>query len=339
MPFDLPIFSLPFIWAVVLAFAVLAYVILDGFDLGVGILFPFARSRKERDVTMNSIAPVWDGNETWLILGGGGLFAAFPLAYAVLMPALYAPLIAMLLGLIFRGVAFEFRFKATSGQYWWDWGFFGGSALAAFCQGIALGTVIQGIAVEGRAYAGGWFDWLTLFSIMTGLALMAGYALLGACWLILKTTGEIQDRYYRLALPLSGIVIGMIGVVSLWTPLMQPEVFTRWFTLPNLFYFAPVPVLVLLTAAGLYKTLRERRERWPFPLALVLFFLSYSGLGITLYPYIVPRAITIAEAAAPDESLGFLLVGAVVLIPIILAYTAYAYWVFRGKVDPDEGYH
>jgi cytochrome bd ubiquinol oxidase subunit II len=331
--------DLAVIWAILIAFAVLAYVILDGFDLGVGILFPLVRGGGHRDVMTNSVAPVWDGNETWLILGGGGLFAAFPLAYAIIMPALYAPLIAMLLGLVFRGVAFEFRFKSERNKGWWDVGFAGGSIAAAFCQGIALGAFIQGIEVDGRAYGGGWFDWLTPFSVLTGVALVAGYGLLGACWLIWKTEGELQDRMYRLALPLAAAVLVAIAGVSIWTPLLDPAIAARWFSWPNIVLLAPVPLLVAACAFGLYRALTRRREHRAFPLALGLFVLSYIGLGISLFPYVVPRSVRIEDAAAGDASLGFMLVGAGVLLPLILGYTAYAYWVFRGKVRPGEGYH
>jgi cytochrome d ubiquinol oxidase subunit II len=332
--------DLAFIWAMLIAFAVLAYVILDGFDLGIGILFPFVTGKGEdRDTMMNTVAPVWDGNETWLILGGGGLFAAFPLAYSIILPALYAPIIAMLLALVFRGVAFEFRFRSKRNKPLWDIGFAAGSIGAALCQGVALGALIQGIAVDGRHYGGGWFDWLTPFSLFTGLALVAGYALLGACWLILKTEADLQERFYRLALPLAGVLIAAIAIVSIWTPLLDPEIASRWFSWPNIVAVSPVPLLVAGAAVLLYRALVKRRETYPFPLALGLFVLSYIGLGISLYPYVVPREVTIWEAAAPPESLRFLLVGAAILLPIILGYTAYAYWVFRGKVRGGEGYH
>jgi len=287
---------------------------------------------------MNSVAPVWDGNETWLVLGGGGLFAVFPLAYAVIMPALYAPIIIMLLALVFRGVAFEFRWRTMRGKFLWDWAFASGSIVATFAQGIALGTIVQGIPVAERAYAGGWWNWLTLFSLFTGVALVVGYALLGATWLILKTENEFQARSYRLALLLGPAMLVIIGLVSLWTPFLEPLYMERWFTWPRMLYTVPVPLLVAGATFILIRGLLRREERTPFLAALALFVLSYIGIGISFYPYIVPPTLTISDAAAPDESLAFLLIGAVVLVPIILAYTGYAYWVFRGKVGT-EGYH
>ena len=331
-------FDLAFIWAGLIAFAVLAYVLFDGFDLGVGILFPFVGSESDRDQAMNSVAPVWDGNETWLVLGGGGLMAAFPLAYAIVLPALYAPITAMLLGLVFRGVAFEFRWRATDKRPW-DWAFAGGSTLAAFAQGIALGALVQGIPVSDRSYAGGWWDWLTLFSLLTGIALVLGYALLGSTWLIMKTTGELQARATRFAWIAGLATLALIGVVSLWTPLMNPQFMARWFAWPAVLYSAPVPLLVAASALVLFNGLHKGHEAAPFLAAIALFVLCYIGLGISFYPYIVPPSLTIWSAAAPDSSLGFLLVGAGVLIPLILAYTAWSYWVFRGKVDTSAGYH
>ena len=331
--------DLPIIWAAVIAFAIFAYVVLDGFDLGVGILFVVVRDEDDRDTMVNSIAPVWDANETWLVMGGGGLLAAFPLAYSIVFSALYAPLIAMLLALIFRGVSFEFRFRSPQSKAFWDVCFASGSALATFCQGIVLGAFIQGIAVEGRAYAGGWFDWLTPFSLLTGAALVIGYALLGATWLIIKTEGVLQERMFGLAWPLTIGVLAMIVIVSVWTPLLDAEIAARWFSWPRLLMFSPVPLLVAADAAALAAALRNRWEYSPYLLALGLFALSYGGLGISLYPYVVPRKITIWEAAAPDASLRFLLVGALVLIPLILAYKSYAYWLFRGKASADAGYH
>jgi cytochrome d ubiquinol oxidase subunit II len=330
--------DLAVVWSGILAFAVFAYVVLDGFDLGIGILAPFAQTEDEEETIINAIAPVWDGNETWLVLGGGGLMAAFPLAYAVLLPALYAPLIAMLLALIFRGVAFEFRHRDPAHKRAWTWGFTLGSYVAAFAQGVALGTVIQGVEVAGRAYAGGWFDWLTPFSLMTGAGLAVGYALLGACFLIMKTTANLQERVFGLALPLAVALLGFIAVVSLWTPFLGPELRQRWFSWPNIALLSPVPLVVAVIAFGLFRSLARGRETLPFLMAILLFLVCYVGIGISVYPFIVPRAITVWEAAAPDESLFFLLVGTAILMPIILAYTGYSYWVFRGKVDVTHGY-
>jgi cytochrome d ubiquinol oxidase subunit II len=331
--------DLPLVWGLLIGFAVLMYVIMDGFDLGIGILFSAIRSDRHRDTMMNSVAPVWDGNETWLVLGGGGLFAVFPLAYSVLLTAFYAPLIVMLLALVFRGVAFEFRFKDPGHKQAWTVSFAGGSALATFCQGIVLGAFIQGVAIEGRGYAGGWFDWLTPFSIFTGAALVAGYALLGATWLVMKTEGDLQERAYDLVMPLTVAVVAAIVFVSVWTPLLHENIAERWFSWPNLLYLSPVPLLVALAVVLLTRAVAKRRQVQPFLLALALFLLSYLGLGISLFPNIIPPSVSIWDAAAPDASLAFLLVGALVLLPIILGYTGYAYWVFRGKVKTDDGYH
>jgi cytochrome bd ubiquinol oxidase subunit II len=331
--------ELAFIWAGLIAFAVLTYIILDGFDLGVGILFPFAHNEADRDVMMNSVAPVWDGNETWLILGGGGLFAVFPLAYAVVMPALYMPIILMLLALIFRGVSFEYRWRTVRWKRVWDIAFFAGSVLAALMQGIALGALVQGIEVENRAYSGGWWDWLTPFTLLTGAAVAVGYALLGATWLNAKTTGVVQLQMRSYARPLAFATLGFMGLVSLFTPFQDGVYFQRWFAFPGVIFSLLVPLLVAGTFALLVTGLRHGRDVQPFLAALGLFVLAFIGIGISFYPNIVPPELTIWEAAAPDESLWFVLVGTLVLIPLILAYTAWAYWVFRGKVDPDAGYH
>lgn len=331
--------ELSFIWAGLIAFAVLTYVVLDGFDLGVGMLFPFAKHERERDVMMNSVAPVWDGNETWLVLGGGGLFAVFPLAYAVIMPALYMPITLMLLALVFRGVAFEYRWRTKRWKGVWDVSFAGGSYMAAFMQGIALGALVQGIEIENRAYAGGWWDWLTPFSILTGAAVVVGYMMLGATWLNMKLEGRIQSHMRRLAWPASIATVGFMGAVSLATPFMDPVYFERWFTYPNIVFVAIVPVLLALFTYRLFLGLARHHDTAPFLCAVAMFVLGFIGIGISFYPHIVPPSLTIAQAAAPDSSLAFALVGAVVLIPIILIYTAYSYWVFRGKIDPNEGYH
>jgi len=332
------VIDLPFIWAALIAIAVLAYVLLDGFDLGVGILFLSYKRGEERDIAMNSVAPVWDGNETWLVLGGGGLFAVFPLAYAVVMPALYAPIIAMLLALVFRGVAFEYRWRTKRGRFLWDWSFAVGSIIAAFAQGIALGALVQGIAVDGRAYAGGWWDWLTPFSVLTGVALVVGYSLLGATWLVLKTEGDIQQQARDYAVRAGVALLVLIGIVSLITPYLNPAYLERWFAWPTAAFSVIVPALVLGCAYLLFTGLNRGYDLQPFLASLGIFLLCYIGIGISFYPYMVPPSLTIWQVAAPDESLMFLLVGALILLPLIIAYTAYAYWVFRGKVRPGEGY-
>ena len=329
--------TLTLIWAGIIAIAIFGYVVMDGFDLGIGILFPWLGKGSDRNTAINTIAPVWDGNETWLVLGGGGLFAAFPLAYAVIMPAVYAPLIAMLMGLTLRGVSFEYRARTT--RLWiWDRAFAGGSMLAAFSQGIILGAVLQGVRVEGRAYAGGWFDWLSPFSLLTGVSVVAGYALLGACWLIYRTEHGLQDRAFALA-RLAGIVtLIAVVAVSLATPFLYHDYFSRWFEAPGIYLAAPVPILVSVTALLFMRALKLRRELQPFLLALGLFLLSFIGLGISMMPWIIPGKISIYDAATPANSQSFMLVGVGIMLPIIIAYTAYSYWVFRGKVGHD-GYH
>lgn len=333
--------DLPIVWAVIIAFGLMMYVIMDGFDLGLGILFPFVPRREDRDVMVNTVAPVWDGNETWLVLGGAGLMAAFPLAYAVILSALYIPLVLMLLGLIWRGVSFEFRFKADEHHKpFWDKAFLAGSVTATFFQGAALGAFLDGFETEGARYLGGPMDWLTPFSVFTGLGLMVAYALLGATWLIIKTGGALHDRMVRLARRALLALLVVIAGVSLWTPLAHPAVAERWFSLPNLVFFAPVPVLVGLASLWLWRVLKGPDPgATPFLLVLCLLFLGYSGLGISLWPHIIPPDITLREAAAPPQSMGFALVGALLIIPVILAYTSWSYYVFRGKVRPGEGYH
>ncbi|MEH2473615.1 cytochrome d ubiquinol oxidase subunit II [Nitrobacteraceae bacterium AZCC 2161] len=327
------------VWAFIIAFAVFVYVVMDGFDLGLGMLFPLFPKKEDRDVMMNSVAPVWDGNETWLVLGGGGLMAAFPLAYSVLMPALYTPMIVMLLGLVFRGVAFEFRWRSRRERNLWDIAFAGGSMLATLAQGVALGAILQGVNVNGRHYGGGWWDWLTPFSVLTGFALVAGYGLLGATWLVMKTEGELRDHAYRLSWWLLFAMLGAIGVVSLATPFLDAEYARRWFAWPNIIVTAPVPIAVAAVTLLLLRSLAAKQDYRPFFLSLTLFALSYAGLGISMWPYIVPRSITIWQAAAPDNSLVFMSYGIAVLVPVILAYTAWAYYVFRGKVSAGAGYH
>lgn len=331
--------DLPLIWGFLIATAVFLYALLDGFDLGCGILFLFAPSDKCRDRIMNSIAPFWDGNETWLILGGGGMFAAFPVAYAILMPALYLPVIFMLLGLIFRGVAFEFRFKSSEEhRKIWDIAFHAGSLLAAFMQGVILGNFVQGIEVNGRSFAGGPLDWANGFSIVTGLSLIFGYALLGATWLIMKTE-DITQSWARGIASYVLVYVGLaMAIVSISMPFIDKRIIELWFSLPNFFYLLPIPLFTALGFVLLWKDLKSSNEVRPFFLTIVLFFLGYLGIGISLYPWIVPFKFTIWEAAAVSTSQSLLLVGVIIFLPIILIYTAYSYYVFRGKTSHERMY-
>ena len=331
--------DLPLIFSVVIAFSIFMYVLMDGFSLGVGILFRWAPSDEDRDTMMSSTAPIWDGNQTWLVLGGGGLLAAFPLAYSLILPALYIPIIVMLIALIFRGVAFEFRFKAKTSRYLWDHAFHYGAIIATVSQGIVLGAFIQGIHVEGRRFAGGAFDWLTPFSFLVAMGLVFGYGLLGATWLVLKTEGDLQAWAYRISRRLLYGVVVLMGAISLITPFLDDEIAARWFSWPNIAYLSPVPLAVAAGGYALYRAIDRKQQLAPFLFAIGLFTLGYMGLGISLWPRLVPPDITIWEAAAAPESQSFLLIGVVVLIPVILGYTAYSYWVFRGKVKKDLGYH
>ncbi len=330
--------DLTIVWAFIIAFAVFAYVVMDGFDLGIGIIFPALGRGAERDKAMNSVAPVWDGNETWLVLGGGGLLAAFPLAYAIILPAIYPPIIAMLLGLVLRGVAFEGRWRDPNHQPFWDFSFTAGSFVAAFAQGVTLGALLQGVEVEGRAYAGGWLDWLSLYSVLTGIGTVIGYGLLGSTWLIMKTEGPVQDHAFRMSWKLFPATLVALGAVSLYTPFLEAEYFARWFTFPSVLFSAQVPLLVALISFLLLRALQKRHDYAPFMLTLTLFLLGMIGLGISMFPYVVPDEVTIWDAATHPSSQAFMLVGTLFIVPLIIGYTAWAYWVFRGKVG-DEGYH
>lgn len=326
------------VWAFIIAFAVFAYVVMDGFDLGIGILFPTLTPGHGRNRAMNSIAPVWDGNETWLVMGGGGLLAAFPLAYAVILPATYPLIIAMLLGLIFRGVAFEFRHRDERHIAFWDLAFFGGSVVAALSQGMVLGAILQGIEVSGRSYAGSWWDWLTPYTLLTGLGVVAGYALLGACWLIWKLDDEVQQRAYGMAKRAAVATLVLMAAVSIYNLALFPQYRARWLEMPNILFASQVPLLTVIIAFGLFYALARRWELAPFLLSLLLFLIGMVGVGVTMWPYVVPETLTIWDTAAPERSQVFMLVGAAITIPLILAYTAWSYWVFRGKVGT-EGYH
>ena len=331
--------DLPLIWAGVIGLAVALYVILDGFDLGIGILLPLSKTERERDQMIGSVAPFWDGNETWLVLGGGGLWVAFPRAYAIIMSALYLPVIVMLLALVFRGVAFEFRHVAETSKRYWNVAFAGGSALAAICQGIILGALIQGIEVENGAFAGHVFDWATPFALICGLGVLAGYGLLGATWLVMKTDGVVAARARVHTVPLLLAVLAFMILVSLWTPLAFPQIADRWFSTPNIYYLWPVPFVTALTAFALWRWLEQGRDILPFVAAIALFLLGYAGIIISVFPYLVPPSLTIWDTAASAASQRFMLVGTLALLPIILGYIVFVYWVFRGKVREGEGYH
>ncbi len=332
--------DLPLLWAIVILFGIMMYVVMDGFDLGIGILFPFFQEKEDRDVMMNTVAPVWDGNETWLVLGGAGLLAAFPLAYSVILSAFYLPLILMLIGLIFRGVAFEFRFKSEPGRRrMWDKSFIAGSFVAAFFQGVTLGGFVHGIPVRDDAYAGGALDWITPFAMFSGLGLCAAYALLGATWLVMKTEGRLQGQMRAIARYLVFALLAFIVGISIWTPLIEPSIAQRWFGFPNIVWLSPVPVLVAVTTFLLLRALARDAQATPFLLALALIFLGYLGLGISIWPHVIPYEVSIWQAAGPESSMGFTLVGTVFIVPVILAYTLWSYWVFRGKVRHGEGYH
>jgi cytochrome d ubiquinol oxidase subunit II len=332
--------DLSLIWVVIIAVGVLIYVVLDGFDLGIGILFPLVKDRQERDVMMNTVAPVWDGNETWMVLGGAGLFVAFPLVYSTVLSALYMPIILMVISLIFRGVAFEFRFKANRTKHLWDQAFIWGSILASFFQGMILGAYIQGIETTNGIYSGGGLDWLTPFSIFTGIAVEVLYASLGCGWLIFKTDARVQNHMFSLMPKLIIALLVIFAAVSIYTPMVHAEIANRWFSLPQLYYFSPVPILVVVFTVLVLRACKRRQEFAPFIYTLALVLLAYTGFLISLWPNIIPPSVTIWQAAAPQSSQLFALIGALVLIPIILFYTALSYWVFRDKVRVgDDGYY
>lgn len=329
---------LPLIWAAIIGVAVAMYVIMDGFDLGIGLLFPSAHNETERDQMMRSIAPFWDGNETWLVLGGGGLLVAFPQAYAVIMPALYLPILVMLIALVFRGVAFEFRTVSRS-KAGWSFAFTLGSTIATFAQGVILGGFIQGIEVRNGVFAGGAFDWATPFSLLCGISLIVGYALLGATWLVMKTEGAIARRARRQAKFLLTLVLVAMTLVSLWTPLVEPRIAARWFSLPNFFFLWPVPAATAVVAYSAWRWLENDREVAPFLASIALFLLGFIGLAISNFPYLVPPSLTVWDTAAVPASQIFMLIGTLLLLPVILGYIIFVYWLFRGKVKEGESYH
>jgi cytochrome bd ubiquinol oxidase subunit II len=330
---------LPVIWALLIATSVALYVILDGFDLGIGILFPTTKKEAERDQMMNSVAPFWDGNETWLVLGGGGLWVAFPQAYAVIMPGLYLPVIIMLLALIFRGVSFEFRHVAKPNHRLWDFAFFAGSTICAFFQGIILGSLLQGITVVDGQFGGGPFDWATPFALLCGVGIVVGYGLLGATWLIAKTDGPVQARARRQGRGLLLAVLALIAVVSIWTPLGFERIAERWFATPNIYFLWPVPFVTALLGWYVWRELGLIRDFPPFVGTVGLFLLAYLGLAISTFPYLVPPTLTIWDTAAVPDSQIFMLLGVIILLPIVLGYFVFVFWTFRGKVSAEGGYH
>lgn len=333
-------FTLPVLYAGIIAFAIIMYVILDGFDLGLGILFPWIQSSGDRDILMNSVAPVWDGNETWMVFGAALLYGAFPIVYSTLLPQFYIPILIMLTALIFRGVAFEFRFKAHRSKPFWDMAFCLGSIFAALFQGIMLGKFIQGFGAAPMAPGVANQEWLTPFSLMAGLGVVIGYALLGATWLIIKTSGQLQKTMRFLAQRLFIIIVMFVVGVSIWSPLTSDFIYARWFSLSHFFWLSPLPIATFILAAyGFLKLRDERAEVSPFLSVIGIFILSYAGFGISTWPYLIPHSVTIWQAAASESSLKFLLVGVLLLLPLLLGYTAYAYYIFRGKVESHHGYH
>ena len=329
--------DLPLIWAFIIGFGVIMYVLMAGFDLGVGILFPFAPDEESRDVMMNTVAPVWDGNETWLVLGGAGLLAAFPMVYSIFLPALYIGVFLLLAGLIFRGIAFEFRFKANKSRFLWNWSFAGGSTIASLAQGAVVGAYIQGFETANGVYVGSALDWLTPFTVLTALGLLAGYALLGSTWLIMKTEGHLQEWAYRLTGPLLMAVLAVFAIISVWTPFVDDMVRDRWFS--NLTVIWLLPVLSMAFAFLIFRSVRQRSEALPFVATMGLFISTYLGLVVSRWPYVVPPDYTLWDAASSPDSQLFLLIGLIFVIPVVLGYTAWTYWVFRGKVRAGEGYH
>ena len=326
------------IWTVILGLGVFIYVSLDGFDLGVGMLHGLAPPA-QRETIMNSIGPFWDGNETWLILGGVGLLAAFPLAFAIIIPAVYFPILVMLLALVFRGVAFEFRFKHKHLRRFWDAAFSGGSLVATFAQGMVLGSFIQGFKVEGRLFAGSSFDFFTPFALLTGVALVFGYALLGAGWLVMKTEGSLQSWSRRAGrISLVGVSFCIL-IVSTWTPLASAAIAQRWFSWPNAAFLLPLPIAAAAAALYTWRALNRDGDLQSFIGAITLFVVSYLGIAISLWPMIVPGHYTLWEAASSESTQAFLLVGTLVLLPVVLFYTGWSYWIFRGKVYEGFGYH
>jgi cytochrome d ubiquinol oxidase subunit II len=329
---------LPVLWALIIGLAVFLYVVLDGFDLGVGILFGVTREESHRRQMMAAVAPVWDGNETWLVVVGASLYACFPMVYAILLPAFYLPFTLLLVSLILRGVAFEFRYKTERNRWIWDAGFFGGSLVAAFVQGAAVGAMVDELPVAAGRFVGGPFEWLTPFAVTCGVGLVVGYTLLGAAWLVLKTEGGLHDWAWQLLLPLLAGVLLFLVVVTVYSLAIDLPILRRWFDRPWLFIF---PALGAVATFVLVWGVRTRRhDRLPFYASMLIFLSALATMAASFWPYMVPFSVTIAEAASPPQTLSFMFYGAaLVVMPVMLIYTALAYWVFRGKVREDTEYH
>lgn len=330
---------LPVVWFGIISFGIFMYVLMDGFVLGIGILAPFAEDEQQLDQMMNTAAPIWDGNETWLVLGGAGLLAAFPKAYAIILSGLYLPVLLMLIALVLRGVSFEFRFKAATSKHLWGICFAAGSIAAAFAQGLMLGAIVEGMPLQGGKYLGGPFSWFSPFSMLTGAALVFGYALLGSTWLVMKTDAGLQNTAFALTRPLVAVVVAFMALVSTWLPFLSSQIMSRWFDSGNFIWLSPVPLLALVNALWLWRAAMRRAERAPFVLALAFFALGFIGLLIGIWPNLLPPDLSIWDAAAPPSSQGFVLVGALIMLPAVLGYTWWSYSVFRGKVTAGSGYH
>lgn len=329
---------LAFFFAVLLAFIVIMYVILDGFDLGIGILFPFTDNEKERNLMMNSIAPIWDGNETWLVFGGAMLYGAFPIVYGLLLPILYMPLMLMVISLIFRGVSFEFRFKADTSKPLWNWVFTISSVSATFFQGVVLGCFVQGFPMNEAALTVNSKDWLTPFTLLTGIALISGYGLLGSTWMIMKSEHKLQRKMFHFAKGLLVIVGVFMVLVSIWTPLHSEEIFQRWYSFPNVLFLLPLPIITSILFVLTWISLNKKHEFRPFIYSIFIFLCAYTGMAISVYPYLIPHQLTIWEAAAPDSTLIFIMVGVLIMLPILLTYTIFSYRIFKGK-SLEDLYH
>jgi cytochrome d ubiquinol oxidase subunit II len=330
---------LPVVWFAIIGFGVLMYVLMDGFVLGIGILAPFAEDDRQLDNMMNTAAPIWDGNETWLVLGGAGLLAAFPKAYAIMLSGLYLPVLLMLIALVLRGVSFEFRFKANTSKRLWGVCFAVGSIAAAFAQGTMLGAIVEGLPLSQDKYLGGPLDWFSPFSMLTGTAVVFGYALLGSTWLIMKTEGPLQQVAYMLTRPLVAVVVAFMGLVSTWLPFLNSQIMARWFESGNFVWLSPIPLLALINAVMLWRAVMRRADKAPFALAICFFALGFIGLATGIWPNLLPPSLSIWDAAAPRSSQGFVLVGTLIMLPAVLGYTWWSYSVFRGKVAADSGYH